>query len=135
MRPPPTKTAENADAVGHVIALLVRFPEIATIASHPTSGSIVLSFVVGRRLDGAATRSVRDAVSEHVRTLLATGGEEPGILSVTCELDERVTFVRVARDAPALRSTGSQSAVPQDAGSGSARRSLGSNRTYRRQCG
>ena len=102
MRPPPTKTAENADAVGHVIALLVRFPEIATIASHPTSGSIVLSFVVGRRLDGAATRSVRDAVSEHVRTLLATGGEEPGILSVTCELDERVTFVRVARDAQTL---------------------------------
>jgi len=100
MRPPTTRpSAESADAVGHVIALLVRFPEIATIASHPAAGSIVLSFVIGRRLERPAREAVREAVVEHVRTLLASEGEEPGSLAVTCELDERVTFVRIVRDA------------------------------------
>jgi hypothetical protein len=95
-------SAESADAVGHVIALLDRFGEIATIASHPAAGSIVLSFVVARRLDRAARESVGQVVDEHVRTLLAASGEEPQSLAVTCELDERVTFVRVARDAKTL---------------------------------
>jgi hypothetical protein len=90
--------AESSDAVGLVIALLVRFPEIATIASHPAAGTIVLSFVVNRRLDRAACNGLRDAVGEHVRALLEAGSEEPVSLGVSCEADERVTFVRVVRD-------------------------------------
>jgi hypothetical protein len=103
MRPPPSRApAESADAVGHVIALLVRFPEIAAIASHPVPGSIELSFVIGRRLDRTTREAVRDEVVEHVRTLLASSAEEPALLAVTCEMDERMTFVRVARDARTL---------------------------------
>ena len=60
-----TRTApENADAVGLVVALLVRFPEIATIASHPGTGSIVLSFVVRGRLDRRERDLLREAISE-----------------------------------------------------------------------
>jgi hypothetical protein len=103
MRPPPTRaSAESTDAAGHVIALLVRFPEIATIASHPAAGSIVMSFVVAKRIDRATREAVRDAVVEHVRTLLAAMGDEPQTLTVSCEPDERVTFVRVARDAKSV---------------------------------
>jgi hypothetical protein len=103
MLPAPTRTtAESADAVGHVIALLVRFPEIATVTAHPSSNSIVISFVVGRQLDRHERAAIRGDVIEHVRTLLAAGGETPAALRVNCELDERVTFVRVTRDAQTL---------------------------------
>ena len=85
-----------------MIALLVRFPEIATIASHPAPGSIVLSFIVSRRLDRATREALRNDVVEHVKTLLAASGEQPQRLTVTCELDDHLTFVRVARDADGL---------------------------------
>jgi hypothetical protein len=90
---------ESSDAVGLVIALLERFPEIATVASHPGAGTIVLSFVVNKRLDRAARNGLRDAVGDHARALLGVSGEEPQTLAVTCEADERLTFVRVVRDA------------------------------------
>jgi hypothetical protein len=99
MRPATSRTpAESSDAVGLVIALLVHFPEIATIASHPAAGTIVLSFVVNRRLDRGARNALREAVGEHVRALLEVVAEEAQSLAVTCEADERVTFVRVVRD-------------------------------------
>ena len=64
MRPATSRTpAESSDAVGLVIALLVHFPEIATIAAHPAAGTIVLSFVVNRRLDRGARNALREAVS------------------------------------------------------------------------
>jgi hypothetical protein len=95
-----TRTApENADAVGLVVALLVRFPEIATIASHPGTGSIVLSFVVRGRLDRRERDLLREAISEHVRALLEMGGEQAGAPSVSCEAEGGMTFVRIARDA------------------------------------
>jgi hypothetical protein len=90
---------ENADAVGLVVALLVRFPEIATIASHPATGSIVLSFVVRRCLDRRECDALREAIGEHVRALLEMGGEEVRAPSVTCESEGGMTFVRIARDA------------------------------------
>ena len=92
----------NSDAVGHVTALLVRFPEIATIASHSASGSIVLSFVIGGRLDRTARETTREAVTDHVRTLLAAAGEEARALAVTCESHDGLTFFRIARDAATL---------------------------------
>jgi hypothetical protein len=92
-------TSETSDAVGLVIALLVRFPEIATIVSHPTEGTLTLSFAVGTRLDRATERAVRESVAEHVRTLLQVTGEHHDVLLVACEHDQRMTFVRVTRDA------------------------------------
>jgi len=94
-----TSSAASSDAVGHVTALLTRFPEIATIASHPATDSIVLSFVVGRRLERPLRESIREAVADHVRTLLAGSGDEPQSLEVTCELDGGLTFFRIVRDA------------------------------------
>ncbi|MEO6990489.1 MAG: hypothetical protein ABI346_02705 [Candidatus Baltobacteraceae bacterium] len=94
--------SENADAVGLVVALLVRFAEIATISAHPTDGTIVLSFVIRRRLDRASRSSLRDALVEHVRTLHAIAGWEARVLGVTCEVDDGITFARVTRDAASL---------------------------------
>jgi hypothetical protein len=100
MRTTRSKTASQAsDAVGLIVALLVRFPEIATIVSHPTEGTLTLSFALGTRLDRAAERDVRESVAEHVAALMQATGEQLEALAVECEHDERVTFLRVTRDA------------------------------------
>jgi hypothetical protein len=91
-------TSENADAIGLVVALLVRFPEIATLVSHPNDGTLTVSFAVGKRLDRASQEAIRELVIEHVRSLIALDGEPPGALAVDCECDERMTFVRITRD-------------------------------------
>ncbi len=42
---------ENADTVSLVCALLVRFPELASIRSGPTDRTLRLTFAVRQRLD------------------------------------------------------------------------------------
>jgi hypothetical protein len=91
--------SESSDAVGLVIALLVRYPEVATIVSHPADGTLTLSFAVALEVDRAAEREIRESVSEHVRALLALGGEEPDVIAVDCECDGATSFVRITRDA------------------------------------
>ncbi|MFY9780148.1 MAG: hypothetical protein WAJ85_06530 [Candidatus Baltobacteraceae bacterium] len=100
MRSTRSKTASQAsDAVGLVVALLVRFPEIATIVSYPNEGTLTLSFAVGTRLERAAEREVRESIAEHVGALTQATGEQLETLAVECERDTRMTFVRVTRDA------------------------------------
>jgi hypothetical protein len=95
-----SKTAsQSSDAVGLIVALLVRFPEIATIVSHPAEGTFTLSFALGTRLDRTAERRVRDSVTEHIAALTQATGEVVETLAVECERDQRMTFVRVTRDA------------------------------------
>ena len=91
--------SEASDAVGLIIALLVRFPEIATIVSHPTAGTLTLSFAVTGRIDRAAQRDVRDASVEHVRALTELGEESVETLDVAVESDAEMSFVRLTRDA------------------------------------
>jgi hypothetical protein len=92
-------TSENADAVGLIIALLVRFPQIATLTSHPGERTLTLSFAVERRLDRATQRDLREAILEHVRAYAGLAAEPFDTVEVACEADERMTFVRVTRDA------------------------------------
>ncbi len=94
-RPP----SESADAVGLIIALLVRFPQIATLISHPNGGTLVLSFAIAKRLDRATQRDIREVVLEHVRAFAPFSGEPHEVLDVACEADDKMTFVRVTRDA------------------------------------
>ena len=90
---------ESSDAVGFVVALLVRFPEIATIVSHPVSGMLTLSFAIAKRLDRVAEREVRESALDHVRSLVELAGEQCDTLEVACEPDPKMTFVRITRDA------------------------------------
>lgn len=101
MRPMASRKSpsESSDEVGLIVALLVRFPEIATLVAHPTDGTLVLSFAVAKRLDRQAEREVRDTVVDHVQSLLELASDQPDVLSVTCERDDHVTFVHVTRDA------------------------------------
>ena len=90
---------ESSDAVGFVVALLVRFPEIATIVSHPVSGTLTLSFAIAKRLDRVTEREVRESALDHVRSLVELAGEQCDTLEVACEPDPKMTFVRITRDA------------------------------------
>jgi hypothetical protein len=90
--------SESSDAVGLIVALLVRFPEIATIVSHPNEGTLELSFAVSQRFDAKLERDVRESVLDHVGSLMAVTGEQLEVLDVSCERDQRMTFVRVTRD-------------------------------------
>ncbi len=99
MRTTNRTASENADAVGLVIALLVRFPEIATLVSHPNDGTLTVSFAVSKRLDRPSQAAVRELVLEHTRTFTAFDGEPHGALEVECECDDGMTFVRVTREA------------------------------------
>jgi hypothetical protein len=89
---------ENADTVSLVCALLVRFPELASIRCGPTDRTLRLTFAVRQRLDRAAQAALAEAVDEHVRGFLALAKEEPAILFVECEGDRTLTFVHVTRD-------------------------------------
>jgi hypothetical protein len=92
-------TSENADAVGLVVALLVRFPEIATLVSHPSAGTLTVSFAIAKKLDRASQREVRSLLLDHVRSYAELVAESLETIEVACESDESMTFVRMTRDA------------------------------------
>lgn len=93
-----TRVVENADTVSLVCALLVRFPELASIQSGPTDRTLRLTFAVRQRLDRSAQNGLKEAIEEHVRSFLVLAKEEPSALRVECEGDRTLTFVHVTRD-------------------------------------
>jgi len=91
-------SVENADTVGLVCALLVRFPELASIRSVPNDRTVRLTFAVNRRLDRAAQAGLVEAIDDHVRGFLMFAKVEPETLRTECEGDRTMTFVHVTRD-------------------------------------
>lgn len=89
---------ENADTVSLVCALLVRFPELASIRSGPTERTLRLTFALRQRLDRAAQAALAESIEDHVRSFLALAKEQPETLRVECESDRAMTFVHVTRD-------------------------------------
>jgi hypothetical protein len=89
---------ENADTVSLVCALLVRFPELASIRSGAADRTLRLTFAVRQRLDRASQIALGEAIEEHVRGFLALSKDEPKALRVECEGDRTLTFVHVTRD-------------------------------------
>jgi hypothetical protein len=88
---------ENSDTVSLVCALLVRYPEIASIRSAPGDGTLQLSFAVSQKLDRATQQEVVEQIESHVDGFLALAGET-GEVHVECESDRAMSFVHVARD-------------------------------------
>jgi hypothetical protein len=89
---------ENADTVSLVCALLVRFPELASIRSGPADRTVRLTFAVRQRFDRAAQALLAEAMEEHVRSFLALTRDEPTAFRVECEADRALTFLHVTRD-------------------------------------
>jgi len=88
---------ENSDTVSLVCALLVRYPEIASMRSAPGNGTLRFSFAVQTRLDRATQRAIVDEIQSHVHAFLSLSGEN-GEVSVECESDRATSFVHVTRD-------------------------------------
>jgi hypothetical protein len=88
---------ENSDTVNLVCALLVRYPEIASMRSAPGDGTVRFSFAVAQRLDRNAQRSVIDDIESHVHGFLALT-RDGGEVHVECESDRAMSFVHVTRD-------------------------------------
>lgn len=89
---------ENADTVSLVCALLVRFPEIASVRCMPNDGTVRFTFVVSQRIDRAAQEAVSEAIDEHVEGFLLLCDDAPQAVRVECEAARGVTFVHVTRD-------------------------------------
>ncbi len=89
---------ESADTVSLVCALLVRFPELASIRSMPGDRTVRLTFAVESRLDKRAQHALADAVEDHVSGFLLLAKDEPQSVRVECETDRATTFVHVTRD-------------------------------------
>lgn len=89
---------ENADTVSLVCALLVRFPELASIRCGPADRTVRLTFAVRQRFDRVAVKALAEGIEEHVRSFLALSREEPLAVRVECEGDRGLTFVHVTRD-------------------------------------
>jgi len=89
---------ENADTVSLVCALLVRFPEIASVRCVPNDGTVRFTFVVTGRLDPHAQEAVRAAVDDHVEGFLSLSDDAAGLVRVECESARGVTFAHVTRD-------------------------------------
>lgn len=89
---------ENADTVSLVCALLVRFPELASIRAMPADRNVRLTFAVRQRVDKAGQAAVADAIEDHVRGLLLLAKNEPQTLRVEFENDRSTTFLHLTRD-------------------------------------
>jgi hypothetical protein len=89
---------ENADTVSLVCALLVRFPELASIRCGPADRTLRLTFAVRQRYDRTAVAKLAEALDDHVRSFLALNREEASAMRVECEGDRGLTFLHVTRD-------------------------------------
>jgi hypothetical protein len=89
--------AENSDTVSLVCALLVRYPEIASIRSMPGDGTVRFTYAVSSRIDRATQRRVIEEIESHVDGILSLIGER-GEVKVECESDRALSFVHVTRD-------------------------------------
>jgi hypothetical protein len=89
---------ENADTVSLVCALLVRFPELASIRSMPVERSVRLTFAVKQRIDKKLQRTVADEVEAHVCGYLMLCKAEAQVIRTECESDRSTSFVHVTRD-------------------------------------
>jgi len=89
---------ENSDTASSIVSLLVRFPEISSLWSHPTDGTLRLTYVVSRRLGKVEQRQLADMLDDHVRAFVALEGRDVRMIQVRCETDQRVTFVHCTRD-------------------------------------
>ena len=92
----PRIPVENSDTVNLVCAILVRYPEIASIRSMPGNGAVRFSFAVRRRLDSRTQRELAEELDAHVAAFFALEAE--GMLRVECESDRKLSFVHVTRD-------------------------------------
>src|SRR5947207_1352825 len=88
---------ENSDTVNLVCALLVRYPEIASIRSMPGEGTLTFTFAVGQRMDRAAQRAAGSEIEAHVNGFLALA-RDGGDVNVECESERAHSFVHVTRD-------------------------------------
>lgn len=89
---------ENADTVSLVCALLVRFPELASIRSMPAEGSVRLTFALRARLNKQQQAAVAEAIDDHVNSFLMLVRDEAHVLRIECDGDRTTTFVHVTRD-------------------------------------
>ena len=89
--------AENSDTVSLVCALLVRYPEIASIRSAPGEGTVRFTYALGSRIDRRTQRALVDELEAHVDGFLALIGER-GHVTVECESDRALSFIHVTRD-------------------------------------
>ena len=88
---------ENSDTVSLVCALLVRYPEIASVRSAPGENSVRFSFAVTGRIDKASQLALAEEIEAHVAALLSLSDDE-GSVRVECESDRALSFVHVVRD-------------------------------------
>ncbi len=89
---------ENADNVSLVCALVVRFPELASIHSTPADRTVRLTFAIRSRLDKRAQSALREVIEDHIQGYLMLAKDAPETLGVECESDRSTTFVHVTRD-------------------------------------
>jgi len=89
---------ENADTVSLICALLVRFPEIASVRSMPNDGNVRFTFVVSQKLDRAGKASIIGAIKDHVESFLHLSDDTARAVALECETDKAMTFVHVTRD-------------------------------------
>ncbi len=88
---------ENSETVNLVCALLVRYPEIASIRSMPGEGMVRFTFAIGQRMDRQTQRAMSGEIEAHVKAFLALSGDG-GDLCVECESERTLSFVHVSRD-------------------------------------
>jgi hypothetical protein len=89
---------ENADTVSLVCALLVRFPELASIRSMPADRTVRLTFAIRSRLDKTGQSALAEAIEDHIEGYLMLAKDAPSALQIECESDRSTTFVHITRD-------------------------------------
>ena len=81
---------DTSDTVSLIVALLMRYPELASVRSHPTDGTLRVSFVVGASLDKKSVRATRASLIEHIETFLGMDDVTAATLDVECEVAQHL---------------------------------------------
>lgn len=89
---------ENADTVSLVCALLVRFPEVASLRALPADATVRLTFAVRTKMDKNAHRELAGLIEDHIDAFLMLAKDAPETVKVEFEADRTTTFVHVTRD-------------------------------------
>ena len=88
---------KQSDTVSLVCALLLRYPEIASMRSAPGEGTVRFSFAVQTRLDEQVQHAIIADIESHVAAFLLLFGQN-GEVRIECESDRLFSFIHVTRD-------------------------------------
>ncbi len=97
-----TARSDSSDTVNLIVALLDRFPEIASLRVRPADATVELTFAIRGGLKVRERTSAIETIGAHLDAYLALTGGVSALTDVTAEAAGAFGFLHVVRDVASL---------------------------------